>query len=232
MLELFPGGFEEVDLEDERVELAAYADGDGEARLRQALGPCRTEEVEPGWSEAWKRFHHPVRIGRLWIGAPWHDADPGALAVVIEPGLAFGTGSHPTTRLSLELLLACAPSTLVDLGCGSGVVAIAAASLGARPVFALDVDPVAVAVARANAAANGVAVDVRAGDVLEEALPYAELAVANIALDVVEELLPRLASRLVVTSGYLARERPHARGWEPLERRVRDGWAADLLARR
>jgi ribosomal protein L11 methyltransferase len=232
MVALFPGGFEEVELEDGRVELAAYADGDAEALLRGALGPCRTEEVEPGWSETWKRFHRPVRVGPLWIGAPWHDADPDAAAVVIEPGLAFGTGSHPTTRLSLELVLAFAPSTLVDLGCGSGVVAIAAARLGARPVFALDVDPLAVAAARANSAANRVAVEVRAGDVLEEALPDAELAVANIALGVVAELLPRLPSRFVATSGYLAHERPQARGWEALERRTLDGWAADLLARR
>lgn len=147
----------------------------------------------------------------------------GALPVVIDPGRAFGTGAHPSTRLVLELLQDVEPSSLVDVGCGSGVLAIAAAKLGFAPVSALDLDEVALEVTAANAAANGVAID------LVTEPPPAELAVMNIALDVVEGLLPTLRAPRAITSGYLERDEPRVEGWHRLGRRVRDGWAADLL---
>jgi ribosomal protein L11 methyltransferase len=142
---------------------------------------------------------------------------------VIDPGRAFGTGAHTTTRLCLELLQEVEPTSLLDVGCGSGVVSVAAGRLGFAPVSALDLDEVALEVTQTNAAANGVAVDVVA-----EPVP-AELAVMNIALDVVERLLPQLPVERAITSGYLARDEPRAAGWYRLDRRVRDGWAADLL---
>ena len=231
MVELFPGGFEERELDGGDLELAAYVESSEDERLWEALGPGRVDDVEPGWIDAWKHFHGAVRIGPLWIGPPWADRDPDALAVVIDPGRAFGTGGHATTHLCIELLVRCPTTSFVDLGCGSGVVAIAAAKLGFSPVFAFDLDETAVAAARANAAGNEVDVVVERRDVLRDPLPAAELAAANIALEPVEALAARRTSKLLITSGYLAAARPRAEGWEYLERRERDGWAADLLAR-
>ncbi len=230
MIELFPEGFEEVEADGE-VELAAYTNAGGEERVWAVFGLGRVEDVEPGWADAWKSFHRPVRVGPLWVGPPWEKPDEDAIAVVVDPGLAFGTGRHPTTRLCLELLLGCERSSLVDLGCGSGILAIAAAKLGFAPVVALDLDADAVESARRNAAANRVAVDVKRADVLADPLPEVELAVANIALAEVEQVAVRVPSRSLVTSGYLASEQPAAPGWRHRIRREADGWAADLFAR-
>ncbi|MGH2936360.1 MAG: 50S ribosomal protein L11 methyltransferase [Gaiellaceae bacterium] len=179
--------------------------------------------MSEGWEDAWKAFHHGVVVGRLWVGPPWEELPAGSIGVVIDPGRAFGTGAHATTRLCLELLQAVGPASVLDVGCGSGVLSIAAAKLGFAPVGAFDLDEVSLEVTRANAAANGVEVDV-----LEEVRP-AELAVMNIALEVVEGLLPKLPVERAITSGYLERDEPRAHGWQRVERRVRDGWAADLL---
>ncbi|HZS31693.1 MAG TPA: 50S ribosomal protein L11 methyltransferase [Gaiellaceae bacterium] len=183
-------------------------------------------DVRDGWEDAWREFHHGVVVGRLWVGPPWEQVPAGALAVVVDPGRAFGTGAHPTTRLCLELLQAVDPTSLVDVGCGSGVLSIAAAKLGFAPVSALDLDDVALEVTAANAAANGVAVQL-----VSEPPPVA-LAVMNIALDVVESVLPTLAVERAITSGYLDSDAPAVAGWHALERRTRDGWAADLLERK
>jgi ribosomal protein L11 methyltransferase len=230
MLELFPDGFEEA-AAGEIVELAAYTGPDGEERFRAVFPGARAEEVDPGWEEAWKRFHRPARVGPLWLGPPWETAPEDAIAVVIDPGRAFGTGAHATTRLCVEFLLSVEPASLVDLGCGSGVVAIAAAKLGFAPVTALDADPAAVAAASRNAAANGVAVAVEHADVLVDGLPDAEVAVANIARDVVERVAVRVSSRCLVASGYTRDERPAPPGWRGVARLVADGWAADRYVR-
>jgi ribosomal protein L11 methyltransferase len=231
MLELFPQGFEEVDHEGDDLELAAYASARDEERFWQVFGPGAATDVEGDWEEAWKRFHKPIRVGPLWVGPPWATADAGAVAVVIDPGRAFATGGHATTRLCLELLLERPRSDLVDLGCGSGVLAIAAAKLGFTPVTALDVDPDAVAAATANACANGVDIQVRQADVFVEAPPAAALALANVTLQAVEILAPRLETNTLIVSGYLAGERPALPEWEHVERREEGGWAADRFAR-
>jgi len=179
--------------------------------------------VADGWEDAWRDFHHGVRAGRLWVGPPWEAPPAGAVSVVIDPGRAFGTGAHPTTRLCLELLQEVEPTSLLDVGCGSGVLSIAAAKLGFAPVRAVDLDETALEVTAANAAANGVVVDIA-----DELLP-ANLAVMNIALDVVERMLPELSVERAITSGYLDRDEPRVDRWRRVERRVRDGWAADLL---
>jgi ribosomal protein L11 methyltransferase len=229
MLELFPEGFEEVDHQAD-LELAAYAGPGAEERFWQVFGPGAAAEVEPGWQEAWKRFHRPVRVGRLWLGPPWEEPDPDAVSVIIDPGLAFGTGAHATTRLCLELLLERPPASVLDLGCGSGVLAVAAAQLGFSPVTALDVDPQAVAAARENAGRNGVEITVSQADVFAEELPEANLSLANITREGVELLAPRLSGQELIASGYLAAERPTPAGWRHCERREADGWAADLFS--
>lgn len=230
MIELFPEGFEEVSVHG-GIELAAYTKAGGEERLWQVFGPGRAADVESGWSEAWKSFHRPVRVGRLWIGPPWENPDDGAVAVVVDPGQAFGTGAHPTTQLCLEYLLAHEPVALLDLGCGSGVLSIAAARLGYTPVTAVDLDDAAVAAVRTNAAANGVALDVRLADVLADPLPSARLALANIAREPVERAASRIDADELVASGYLVSEEPELDGWTQRERRELDGWAADLFVR-
>jgi len=213
LLHIFPEGVEELD-----GAYAVYAD---EPPL--GFDVVEVDDVAEGWEDAWRSFHHGVRVGGLWVGPPW-EAPPGdSAAVVIDPGRAFGTGAHPTTRLCLELLQEVEPSSLLDVGCGSGVLSVAAAKLGFAPVGALDVDEVALEVTAANAAANGVVVDVLTGP------RPSELAVLNIAHDVVERMLPGLPVERAITSGYLERDTVQVDGWHALTRRTLDGWAADLL---
>jgi ribosomal protein L11 methyltransferase len=230
LIDLFAEGFEERELGDEH-ELAAYTVRADAASLLAALGPVMETPVAAGWESAWRSFHRPVRIGPLWIGPPWKAPDEDAVAVVIDPGRAFGTGAHPTTRLCLELLLGVERGGLVDLGCGSGVLAVAAARLGFRPVFALDEDEAAVEATVANADSNGVAVEARRADVLADPLPLVEVAVANIAREVFERAARRFRGRALVASGYLVAEQPAPPGWRSVERREAEGWAADLLVR-
>jgi ribosomal protein L11 methyltransferase len=111
------------------------------------------------------------------------------------------------------------------------VLAIAAAKLGFRPVTALDVDPVALQAAAANAAANGVTVEFAAADLLDAPLPEAEVAVANLELAPVERLARRLSSRTLIASGYLAGDTPALGGWRLCERREAEGWAAERFER-
>jgi ribosomal protein L11 methyltransferase len=230
MLELFPEGFEEAGGASE-VELAGYTTVEDDEVLGRLPGSVSVSVVEPGWEEGWRHFHRPIRVGPLWVGPPWERADADTLPVVIDPGRAFGTGAHPTTRLCLELLLEIEPGSLLDLGCGSGVLAIAAGKLGFAPVYALDVDEVAIAATRANASANAVRVDVRLGNLLAEPLPPADLAVANLTHALVEHAAARVSARRLIASGYPAGERPAVPAWRLVERRNADGWAADLLER-
>jgi ribosomal protein L11 methyltransferase len=230
---LFPAGFEERD-RDGGVELAGYTDEAGTAAVRAAFPHAVETEVASGWEERWREFHRPVRVGQLWIGPAWEAPPQDALAVVIEPARAFGTGAHPTTRLCLELLVELRPelgvASVLDVGCGSGVLAVAASLLGYRPVRALDVDPVAVEETRRNAAANHASVDVALADVLAEDLPFADVAVANITRETVEELASRLRCRLLVASGYLDSASAELAGFRHLRRCGVDGWVSDLYA--
>jgi ribosomal protein L11 methyltransferase len=231
MLELFPEGFEEVDGHD-GVELVAYTDGAGQERFAAVFGAVAGRDIPSDWHDRWRLFHRGARVGPLWVGPPWEDPPPDLIPVVVDPGRAFGTGAHPTTRLCLELLAELPRGSLVDIGCGSGVIAIAAVRLGFAPVTGVDVDPQAVQVARQNAAANGVDLAVQAVDARTGGLPETDVAVANIALDSVEELGGVLRARHAVTSGYLVSEQPMLDGYRIRERRERDGWAADLYERR
>ena len=215
MLELFPEGVvEEVD--GDAVVFAGYAAAPPAAGLDEA-------DVAPGWEDAWRGFHHPVRVGPLWVGPPWAQAEE--VAVVIDPGRAFGTGGHGSTRAALGLLVGLEPGPVLDLGCGSGVLAVAAARLGFGPVHAFDADPMAVEATAENAARNGVAVTAALADVLTDPLPAAPLWLANLELGLLERLVlrPDLPSA-VVASGLLASE---TLGGHP--RLVVDGWAAEVL---
>jgi ribosomal protein L11 methyltransferase len=246
LLELAPGGVEEVAIGTDLVEYAVYgAPGelpalpDLKAAAGGALVDVSTEEIADDWAQRWRDFHRPLVLGdRLTVRPPWEPPGETALEVVIDPGQAFGTGAHATTRLCLELILALPPSgSFVDLGCGSGVLAIVAAKLGWSPVLALDYDPAAVTAARENAAANGVELDVRGFDLRREQVPEADLVAANV---LAPPLLGWAASQRrlppeLILSGLLATEADRvglafaARGLRERDRRTRGEWAALAL---
>jgi ribosomal protein L11 methyltransferase len=195
LLELSPGGVEEADA-GEHIEYAVYG-APGELpslpELRAAAGNALVEvtttEVADDWLERWRRFHRPVvipapapgdrSVSPLLVRPPWEQPHAGSDAVeeiVIDPGQAFGTGAHASTRLCLELLLELSAQTpargaLLDVGTGSGVLAIAAARLGFAPVLGVDHDRASVQAARANAAVNAVALTTLQLDLRREALP-------------------------------------------------------------
>jgi ribosomal protein L11 methyltransferase len=231
MIELFPGGFEEIDRPD-GVELVAYTDAGGEEQMWQAFGRAdATADIGDGWETRWRDFHRPVRVGDLWIGPPWQEPPHDAIPVVIDPGRAFGTGAHPTTRLVLELLAAVERGSVLDVGCGSGVLSIAAVKLGFAPVTAIDVEAEAVAATRRNAQANGVSVSARRADALTDSLPDADVTVANVTREVVEQLAPHVRSPHLIASGYLVSEPPALPAFRHVSRASADGWAADLFER-
>jgi ribosomal protein L11 methyltransferase len=232
MLELFPEGFEELGGEGGGLELAAYTNAAGEERIWQAFGGAASAtDVEEDWQDRWRQFHKPVRVGSLWIGPPWETPDADAILVVIDPGRAFGTGGHPTTQLCLQLLEGEERASVLDVGCGSGVLSIAAARLGFDPVTALDFDPQAVEATERNALDNGVVVDVSQADLREDSLPEAALALANIAAEAVVALGPRLRADRAITSGYLVSDEPELEGYRRDQRIQSGGWAADLHVR-
>ena len=161
------------------------------------------------------------------------DAAPRLAPVVIDPGRAFGTGSHATTLLCLELLLEEPPGAVLDLGCGSGVLALAAARLGHDPVLACDDDPVAVEVAAENAERNNCAIQIWQCDALYDELPKgAGLWLANLQLAPLQELAwrPDLPPRLIV-SGLLAGEQLAVPEYRIAKRRELDGWEGLLFVR-
>jgi ribosomal protein L11 methyltransferase len=165
---------------------------------------------EQDWVRLTQSQFDPIPIsGRLWIVPSWHETpDPEAITIVLDPGLAFGTGSHPTTRLCLQWLEAnLRPGeTVLDYGCGSGILAIAAAKLGAGRVVGVDIDPQAVEAARDNAERNGVQADFRLSGDLSDGM-Y-DVVVANILTNPLKALMPLLAARArpggrIILSGIL-----------------------------
>jgi ribosomal protein L11 methyltransferase len=250
LIELAPSGVEQVDGADS-VEFAVYgAPGElpelaeGEAEVGGIRVSVSGSEVPDDWAERWKRFHAPVLIGNsLYVRPPWEEAPirPGVTDLVIDPGRAFGTGAHATTRLCLELLLDLAHGrgvggSLCDLGCGSGVLAIAAAKLGFAPIEAIDSDRLAVDATKLNARDNGVALDVvRRANLREEPPPAAEVVTANLMRPLllrVAELIEHRPKALIL-SGLLDHEADEvAATFAPLteRRRLSDrGWTALLL---
>ena len=241
-MELAPSGLEQRDGEG-FVEFALYgAPGElpsfpeGEAEVGGVRVVVRGEPVPDDWAERWKRFHVPVLIGgRLWVRPPWEQeaVRPGVHEIVIDPGQAFGTGTHPTTRLCLELMLELEPSgSFADLGCGSGVLAIAAAKLGFGPVRAYDSDRAAVDATRVNARENGVALDgVERFDLRRESPPTARVVAANLMRPLLLALSEGLTEKpeVAILSGLLDHEADEvAAAWGMREvRRLTDrGWSA------
>jgi ribosomal protein L11 methyltransferase len=216
LLELAPRGVEEVD-RGGIVEYAVYGPPgelpslpDLRAAARGALVEVFTEEVADDWVDRWREFHKPLVLdGRLTVRPPWEPPGETPIDLVVDPGRAFGTGAHATTRMCLELMLSLqAKGPLVDLGCGSGVLALAAARLGYRPVHAVDDDPAAVEATRANAAANGVELEVRRVDLRTVSVPVAPTVLANLLTPLLIRCAPPLCqgAERVIASGILAEE--------------------------
>ena len=231
LLDVFPDGIAEIAVAG-GVELSSYLPvGEAPAAVPAWLA-LRAEPVADGWRDAWRDFHHPVQVGGVWVRPPWLEEPADAL--LLEPGYAFGTGAHPTTRGVAALLRAEPPGALLDLGCGSGLLSILAATWGHGPIEAWDLDPHAVESTRANLARNGLAerVTVRHADVLVEPLPAADLVLANIERRVNEALLARdgLPAR-VIASGVRVEDSFAAPGWTVAHEDVEDGWRTLLLVR-
>lgn len=228
VLDAFPDGFSE-EAEGDTVVISGYLPA-GETPPIAAV----PEDVAPGWREAWRAFHQPVTVGPFWVGPPWIAPADGADAIVIEPALAFGTGAHGSTRAALELLVRDpAPrGALLDIGCGSGVLAIAAGRLGHAPVTAFDHDPHAVSATRENAVVNAVAVQAWQADALVDEVPDAPLQLANLQLELLVPLFGRgVLGRRVIVSGLLEREVFEPAGYRRSDRETADGWQALLLER-
>jgi ribosomal protein L11 methyltransferase len=229
-----------------RVVALLDADTDVAALLVTAartLGqPAPSFSVEPvaeqNWVQLTQSQFDPIRVsGRLWIVPSWHEApDPAAINLVLDPGMAFGTGSHPTTRLCLEWLEreVRGGERVLDYGCGSGILAIAAARLGAASVSGVDIDPQAVEAARANAERNGVA-----ASFFDSAEPVAgeyDLVVANILSNPLRVLAPAICAHVrrggrLALSGILREQADEIIGiyarWLPLQvADVREDWVS------
>jgi ribosomal protein L11 methyltransferase len=267
LLELVPAGVEEVSTpsgQPDVVEYAVYGAagelpelGEVQAAAGGALVEVRTERVPDDWEDRWKRFYHPLLVaGRLYVRPPWERPAEraGVSEVVIDPGQAFGTGTHATTAMCLELLVQTASRSrlraaaggsqrsLCDLGCGSGVLAIAAVKLGFSPVLAVDSEQSAIAESDRNARANYVEIELRRLDLRREPVPVADLVTANLTT----RLLERVAQSWVaggtapgeaIVSGFLANESEKVRealesaGLREQRRAERGEWGALLASR-
>lgn len=198
--------------------------------------------VPGGWEEGWKEHFRPLTVKRIYVRPPWErPPEPPLVDLTLTPGLAFGTGLHPTTRGMLELLQDADPSgRVLDAGTGSGILAIAAALLGWGPVRAFDNDPLAVEAARTNAAANGAEIEVNLADVSSAPVGWFEgvTVLANMTLEPVSLLLERLEAsgvrvRRLLVAGILSGEQEHAvgeaaarAGLRPLARLFEKEWVS------
>jgi ribosomal protein L11 methyltransferase len=204
--------------------------------------------ADPGWATLWQRRFRPFRVGtKFLIVPPWRPRrEQGRVSIVVQPGQAFGTGHHPTTAGSLraieDTIADARPRTALDVGTGSGILAIAMAALGIHDIVAIDVDPIALDNAEDNAALNHVAERIRFSPVpLASIRRRFDLIAANILADTLIELAPRLRRMLAPTgrlilSGILAREVPevvdcYAPPLRVAARNINRGWATLVLAR-
>ena len=251
LIVLAPNGVEEERGPD-YVEYAIYG-GEGElpelgvldAGIAGARIAVSSTEVPDDWADRWRDFHKPLLVAdRLWLRPSWEPPRDGAIDVVVDPGQAFGTGAHPTTRLCLEFLCELeAGGELVDLGTGSGVLAIGAAKLGWAPIRGYDHEPAAIEAAAANAEANGVSLDLERINLRERLPELAPTVVANMTAPILKAVAaqmgasPLSAPRTLVCSGLLPGEldevaaafRPG--GFGEADRRREGDWAALLLRR-
>lgn len=252
LLELAPNG-----LEEERgpgwVEFAIYGPpgevpdmGEVQAAAGGSLVDVTTTSVPDDWADRWADFHRPIEVsGRIGVRPSWWDPKEGLIDVVVDPGRAFGTGGHPTTRLCLALLVELeeageASGPIADWGTGSGVLGIAAAKLGWSPITGCDRELASLETAQANAEANGIEMSIERADVREGPPPVAPTVVANLTGNLLRDCAAHLVEveevpDALVCSGMLAVEVDEvttafaATGLAESERRVENGWGALLM---
>jgi ribosomal protein L11 methyltransferase len=252
LLELAPNG-----LEEERgpgwVEFAIYGPpgevpdvGELQAAAGGSLVDVTTTSVPDDWADKWTDFHRPIEVsGRIGVRPSWWDPKEGLIDVVVDPGRAFGTGGHPTTRLCLALLVELeeageAEGPIADWGTGSGVLGIAAAKLGWSPVSGCDREEASLETARANAEANGVSMSIERVDVRQGPPPVAPSVVANLTGNLLRDCAGHLvqaeeAPGTLVCSGMLEAEIDEViaafapTGLTESRRRVENGWGGLLL---
>jgi len=232
------------------VEYAIYG-GEGElpelGEIDAAVGESRVEvsatEIPDDWADRWRDFHKPLLVGdRLWLRPSWEEPRAGTVDLVVDPGQAFGTGAHPTTRLCLEYMLELeaeggATGPLTDLGTGSGVLAIAAAKLGWGPIHAYDHEPPALEATAANATANNALVALQRMNLREALPPLAPTVVANMTAPILLTVAAQLTSapQTLVCSGILPSELDSVAaafagvGLAERDRRIDGDWSALLL---
>jgi ribosomal protein L11 methyltransferase len=252
LLELAPNG-----LEEERgpgwVEFAIYGPpgevpdlGELQAAAGGSLVDVTTTSVPDDWADKWTDFHRPIEVsGRIGVRPSWWDPKEGLIDVVVDPGRAFGTGGHPTTRLCLALLVELeeageAEGPIADWGTGSGVLGIAAAKLGWSPITGCDREEASLETARANADANGVSMSIERVDVREGPPPVAPSVVANLTGNLLQDCAGHLvqareAPGTLVCSGMLEAEIDEViaafapTGLTESRRCVENGWGGLLL---
>lgn len=210
------------------------------------IGELAAKEIkEEDWLEAWKAQFTPLRIGQFLVRPSWSErSETEAIEIVLDPGMAFGTGLHPTTQQCLEALssIALEAKAVLDVGTGSGILAIAAAKRGASPVVAVDVDPIAVEAARDNTQRNGVVVPVAQASAADVPGRF-DVVIANIVSPVLQQIAPDLVARLspkgvLIATGISAPSEPQTRsafrdaGLRTLvDRTQRDDWIGLALKR-
>ena len=219
------------------------------ARMEAAGIPytVETEGVEQeDWQNAWKKYYHAMDIGeRLAIVPGWEDYRTDRIRIVMDPGMAFGTGTHHTTSMCMEYLeeIITPQAEVFDVGTGSGILSIAAAKLGAKSIVAVDIDANAVRIAKENIAGNGLSevIAVKEGDLLHGTEGKADVIIANIIADIIIMLLPDVAQKLKADGKFLAsgiieereddiKQAASASGLKVVSTRHKGGWVAMLMA--
>ena len=224
-------------------------------RLAALSIPAEIQRIglrEEDWANSWKQYYKPIKTGdRIVIVPEWekYDAAPGELVVLMDPGMAFGTGTHETTRLCAALLEQYVQpgDTMLDVGCGSGILAICAAKLGAARCFACDIDPVAVRVAGENVVLNNTPqVETAVSDLLRAVRPTPggyKICCANIVADVIIRMAPDIGAFMaedgvLMVSGIITERAEetvsalNAAGWTLVDSRSENGWFAGALRKK
>ena len=198
------------------------------------------------WQNAWKKYYHAMDIGqRLAIVPGWETYDTDRIVITMDPGMAFGTGTHHTTSMCMEYLeeIITPQAEVFDVGTGSGILSIAAAKLGAKSIVAVDIDANAVRIAKENIAGNGLSevIAVKEGDLLHGTEGKADVIIANIIADIIIMLLPDVAQKLKADGKFLAsgiieereddiKQAAAASGLKVVSTRHKGGWVAMLMA--